>query len=56
MPIAETDEQDIHQMIVIGVAAIVAHAAQVDNLMDDIMAFVESSTETETVSVEREIR
>ena len=53
---AETGEQDIYQMIVIGVAAIVAHAAQADRLMDDILAFVESSTEAEIVSVEREIR
>ena len=53
---AETDEQDIHQTIVIGVAAIVAHAAQADSIMDDILAFVESSTEAEIVSVEREIR
>ena len=36
---AETDEQDIHQTIVIGVAAIVAHAAQADSMMDDILAF-----------------
>ena len=53
---AETDEQDIHQTIVIGVAAIVAHAAQADSMMDDILAFVENSTEAEIVSVEREIR
>ena len=53
---AETAEQDIHQMIVIGVAAIVAHAAQADGLMDDILALVENSTEAEIVSVEREIR
>ena len=44
---AETDEQDIHQTIVIGVAA---------SMLDDILAFVESSTEAEIVSVEREIR
>ena len=53
---AETAEQDIHQTIVIGVAAIVHHSAQADSLMDDILAFVESSTEAEIVSVEREIR
>ena len=53
---AETAEQDIHQTIVIGVAAIVAHAAQADSMMEDILAFVESSTEAEIVSVEREIR
>ncbi len=33
---AETEEQDIHQTIVIGVAAIVAYAAQEDSMMDDI--------------------
>ena len=38
---AETGEQDIHQTIVIGMAAIVAHTAQADRLMDDILAFVE---------------
>ena len=53
---AETAEQDIHQTIVIGVAAIVAHAAQADGLMDDILALVENSTEAEIVSVERELR
>ena len=53
---AETEEQDNHQTIVIGVAAIVAHAAQADGLMDDILALVENSTEADIVSVEREIR
>ena len=53
---AETAEQDIHQTIVIGVASIVAHAAQADSMMEDILAFVEENTEAEIVSVEREMR
>lgn len=53
---AETEELDIHQTIVIGVAAVVAHAAQADGLMDDILVLVENSTEADIVSVEREIR
>ena len=53
---AETEELDIHQTIVIGVAAIVAHAAQADGLMDDILVLVDNSTEADIVSVEREIR
>ena len=53
---AETGEQDIHQTSVIGVAARVAHAAQADSRMADILAFVESSTEAEIVFVERELR
>ena len=36
---AEIDEQDTHQIIVIGVAAIVPHNAMADSLMDDISLF-----------------
>ena len=53
---AEIDEQDIHQIIVIGVAAIVPHNAMADSLMDEISAFVESNTEAEIVEEIREIR
>lgn len=53
---AEIDEQDMHQMIVIGVAAIVPHNAMADSLMDDISLFVEENTEAEILDEEREIR
>ena len=53
---AEIDEQDVHQMIVIGVAAIVPHNAFADSLMDEISLFVEENTEAEIVEEEREIR
>ena len=53
---AETAEQDIHQTVVIGVASIAAHAAQADSMMEDILSFVESNTEAEIISVEREFR
>ena len=53
---AEIDEQDTHQLIVIGVAAIVPHAAMADSLMEDISLFVEASTEAEIINEEREIR
>ena len=46
---AEIDEQDIHQTIVIGVAAIVPHNAMADSLMDDISLFVEENTEAEII-------
>ena len=52
----EIDEQDTHQMIVIGVAAIVPHNAMADSLMDDISRFVEENTEAEIVEEGREIR
>lgn len=53
---AEAEDQDIHQSIVIGVAAIVPHTAQADSLMDEMVRFVEENTEAEIVQEERELR
>ena len=53
---AEIDEQDTHQIIVVGVAAIVPHNAQADSLMDKISRFVEENCETEIIDEEREVR
>lgn len=53
---AEIDEQDVHQVIVIGVAAIVPHGAMADSLMDEISAFVEGSTDAEILDEIREMR
>ena len=53
---AEIDEQDVHQIIVIGVAAIVPHNAMADSLMDEMSEFVELNTEAEILDEVREIR
>ena len=53
---AEIDEQDTHQIIVIGVAAIVPHDARADSLMESISLFVEENTDAEIIDEEREIR
>ena len=53
---AEIDEQDTHQIIVIGAAAIVPHNAMADSLMEEISLFVEENTEAEIIDEEREIR
>ena len=53
---AEIDEQDVHQSIVIGVAAIVPHNALADSLMDEISMFVEENCEAEILDEERGIR
>ena len=53
---AEIDEQDTHQIIVIGAAAIVPHNAIADSLMDEISTFVEENTEAELLDEIREIR
>ena len=54
--VAEIAGQDIHQIIVIGVAAIVPHNAMADSLMDEISSFVEENTEAEIVDEMREMR
>ena len=53
---AETDEQDIHQIIVIGVAFIVPNNALADSMMDEISQFVEENTEAEILDEMWEMR
>ena len=53
--VAEVEEQDVHQTIVIGITGIGANNAQVDSIIDNIISFVESSTEAEVVNIETEI-
>ena len=53
---AETDEQDAHQIIVIGIAAIVPHNSMADSLMNEISLFVEENCEAEILDEQREIR
>ena len=53
---AEIEEQDTHQIIVIGVAAIVPHNAMADSLMEEISLFMEENCEAEILEETREIR
>ena len=53
---AETDEQDIHQILVISVAFIAANNALADSMMEEISSFVEENTEAEIIGEDREIR
>ena len=53
---AEIDEQDTHQIIEIGTAAIVPNSAMADHLMDELSAFVESNTDAEVLEECRELR
>lgn len=53
--IAEVDEQDIHQIAVLGFAGVAGDKAQADSIVDHVLNFIESNTEGEVVSIEREI-
>ena len=50
------EQQDVHQTIVVGVAAVVGSAALGDAVLDKILRFVEETCEAELTGVEREIR
>ena len=54
--IAEVDEQDTHQTIVLGIACVAGTVSQSDSILDHVIAFIENSSEAEIVNIEREIR
>lgn len=54
--IAETDAQDVHQTIVLGIACVAGTVRQSDSIIDHVLAFIEGATEAEVVHVRREIR
>ena len=53
---AEIEEQDTHQIIVIGVASIIPNNAVADSMMDEISKFIEGNCEAQIMDEEREIR
>lgn len=53
--VAETDEQDIHQIALIGFASVAGDKAQADSIIDHVLNFIEKNTEGEILSIEREI-
>jgi uncharacterized protein YlxP (DUF503 family) len=53
--VAEVEEQDIHQLAVLGFAAIAADRAQADSILDHVLNYIEENTEGEITRVERDI-
>ena len=54
--VAEIEERDTHQIIVIGVASIIPNNAVADSMMDEISRFIEENCEAQILDEEREIR
>lgn len=52
--VAEVDEQDVHNTIVIGIAGICANSAQSDSTMENIITFIECNTDAEIINIEKE--
>lgn len=53
--IAETDLQDVHQSLELGIACVSGEAAHADSIIDNVLNFIESNTEGDIISIEREI-
>jgi uncharacterized protein YlxP (DUF503 family) len=53
--VAEVEEQDIHQIAVLGFVAVAGDRSQADSILDHVLNFVEENTEGEIVEIEREI-
>jgi uncharacterized protein len=54
LSVAEIEEQDIHQKIVIGIAGICGTSAQEDSTMEHIITFIESNTDAEIIDIAKE--
>lgn len=53
--IAEVEEQDIHQIIGLGIACVTNETTQADSIMDNIINYIESNIDGVIIKVEREI-
>lgn len=54
--VAEAADQDIHQTIVIGIAALAAHQAQADSMAEKIIHFIEGAADADIQSIDCEMR
>lgn len=54
--IAEVEEQDTLQTIVLGLACVAGTVRQADSILDHIIGFIEENTEAEITDIQRELR
>lgn len=50
--VGEVDEQDIHQIIVIGISAVCGDQKQVDSTLENLIDFIEENTDAEIINIE----
>lgn len=53
--IAEVEEQDIHQRVVLGFACVAGENSHADSIIDNVINFIESNTEGDVINIEREL-
>ena len=54
--IADVDEQDRHQTIILGVVCVANKVDQTDSIIDHVVKFIENNTRTEILEIHRDIR
>ena len=54
--VSEISEQDVHQFIQIGAAAIIPYNAMADRLMHEVSIFIEQNTDAELIDSVLEMR
>lgn len=52
--VSEVAEQDIHQILVIGIAAVCGSSAQISSIMENIVSFIEENCDAEITNIENE--
>lgn len=50
--VSEVAEQDIHQILVIGIAAVCASSSQLDSTKENIISFIEENCDAEIINIE----
>ena len=53
--IAEVEDQDIHQSIMIGLACVTDEISHCNSILDNVLYSIEENTEAEILKIEREI-
>jgi uncharacterized protein YlxP (DUF503 family) len=54
--IAEVDNQDACQSIVLGFACVTGERSHADSIIDNVLNFIENNSEGEIISIEREFK
>lgn len=50
--VGEVGDQDIHQIIVIGISAVCGDQKQIDSTLENLIDFIEENTDAEIINIE----
>lgn len=53
--VSEVEEQDIHQITVLGLACVTQDTSHADSILDHVINFIENNTEGEILQIDRDL-